>query len=89
MEKVLRPFGIYYGHLDNLMDIWKFSGNEVHFPPFWYIESRKIWQPWAVENLFILPFKCKLDATGCVFYPGLQITDKISECEQKKLSTSI
>jgi hypothetical protein len=28
----VRPFGILYGHL-------------VYFLPFWYIVSRKIWQP--------------------------------------------
>jgi hypothetical protein len=28
----LWPFGIFCSHL-------------VHFPPFWYFEPRKIWQP--------------------------------------------
>jgi hypothetical protein len=23
-----------------------FCGNMVHFAPFWYVEPRKIWQPW-------------------------------------------
>jgi hypothetical protein len=50
----LWPFGIFYGHLLYFTDIyyilWPF-GNVVviwHiFPPFWYIASRKIWQPWS------------------------------------------
>jgi hypothetical protein len=42
---VLRPFGIIYGRLENL-----FYDNLVYFPPFWYIVSRKIWQPWAEAN---------------------------------------
>jgi hypothetical protein len=29
---ILRPFGIFYGHL-------------VYFFPFWYAVLRKIWQP--------------------------------------------
>jgi hypothetical protein len=29
---ILGAIGIFYGHL-------------VYFPPFWYIVSRKIWQP--------------------------------------------
>jgi hypothetical protein len=36
---ILQQRGIYYGHLaifDNL----------VHFPPFWYVLPRNIWQPW-------------------------------------------
>jgi hypothetical protein len=32
---ILRPFGIFYGHL-------------VYFPPSWYVAQRKIWQPWGV-----------------------------------------
>jgi hypothetical protein len=32
---ILRPFGIFHGHL-------------VYFPPLWYIVLRKIWQPWYV-----------------------------------------
>jgi hypothetical protein len=49
----MAKFGIVYGHLEyitviryilwplgNLAAIWYI------FPPFWYIVSRKIWQPW-------------------------------------------
>jgi hypothetical protein len=52
MEKVdLRQFGIYYCHWVYFMAIRSFSGSLVFFPrfgifpPFWYIMSRKIWQP--------------------------------------------
>jgi hypothetical protein len=33
---ILRQFG----------NLGFFSGHLVYFPPFWYIVSRKIWQPW-------------------------------------------
>jgi hypothetical protein len=42
---ILWPFGIHYGHFVHFMAIWLFSGNLVYVPPFWYIMSRKIWQP--------------------------------------------
>jgi hypothetical protein len=49
MEKV----GIFYGHLEYTTAIWSIlwsfgnlhSGTLVHFPPFWYVVARKIWQP--------------------------------------------
>jgi hypothetical protein len=37
--------GIFYGHLVYFLANWEFSSNLVYFPPFWYIVSRKIWQP--------------------------------------------
>jgi hypothetical protein len=46
-------FGMYYGHSEHLMAIRLFSFNLTRFPPFWYIMSRKIWQPW-VQNGFLL-----------------------------------
>jgi hypothetical protein len=50
----MESVGIFYGHLEYFTAIcyvlWPF-GNVVviwHiFPPFWYIVSRKIWQPWV------------------------------------------
>jgi hypothetical protein len=48
MEKageILWPFGIHYWHLVHFMATWKFSVNLVYFPKFWYIVSRRIWQP--------------------------------------------
>jgi hypothetical protein len=36
----------YFGHLVHCMVIGIFSGNLVYFSQFWYIVSRKIWQPW-------------------------------------------
>jgi hypothetical protein len=38
------PFGIFYGHLVYFMANWLFW---YISPPFWYIVSRKIWQPCA------------------------------------------
>jgi hypothetical protein len=35
---ILRSIGIFYG-------IWQCYGNLVYFALFWYIVSRKIWQP--------------------------------------------
>jgi hypothetical protein len=56
MEKVgipiLWPFGIFYSHLVYFMNIWECCGNSVYFSPFWYIASRKIWQPWPGLWLF-------------------------------------
>jgi hypothetical protein len=47
--------GICYGHLEHFTAIWYILwpfGNVVviwlYFFPFWYIVSRKIWQPWLV-----------------------------------------
>jgi hypothetical protein len=49
---ILRSFGIFYGHLEYFTVIWYILwtfGNVVViwyiFPSFWYIVSRKIWQP--------------------------------------------
>jgi hypothetical protein len=36
---ILRPFGIFYGHLLTMVVIWYI------FSPFWCIVSRRIWQP--------------------------------------------
>jgi hypothetical protein len=36
---ILRPSGTFYGHFGNSVVIWYI------FSPFWYIVSRKIWQP--------------------------------------------
>jgi hypothetical protein len=41
--------GIFYGRLEYFMVVWKCSGNLVYFRPFWYIVSRKIWQPCAED----------------------------------------
>jgi hypothetical protein len=35
---VLRPFSKFYGHLENLGNVWYI------FPPFWYVEQKKFWQ---------------------------------------------
>jgi hypothetical protein len=32
--------GTFYGHLVCFMAVW------VYIFPFWYVESRKIWQSW-------------------------------------------
>jgi hypothetical protein len=37
--------GIFYGHLEYFMAIWQCCGIWVYFPSFWFIVSRKIWQP--------------------------------------------
>jgi hypothetical protein len=45
---ILCPFGIFYSHLDILQPFGVFYGNLVHlvhFFRFWYIVSRKFWQP--------------------------------------------
>jgi hypothetical protein len=34
---ILRPFGVFYGHLAHFVVIL------VYFFPFWYVEPRKIW----------------------------------------------
>jgi hypothetical protein len=44
--KILRPFGIFYGHLVYFMAIWYILWQFGIFLPFWYIVSRKNWQPW-------------------------------------------
>jgi hypothetical protein len=48
----MEDVGIFSGHLVYVTAIshivWTFGiicGNLVHFPPFWYIVPRKIWQP--------------------------------------------
>jgi hypothetical protein len=56
---ILWPIGIYFGTLVNFIGICKFSGNLIYFSPFWYIFSRKIWQPrsraHANECKYLLP----------------------------------
>jgi hypothetical protein len=49
----MKSVGIFYGHLEYfvgkpfgiVLAIWQYCGNFAYFPPFWYIVSRKIWQP--------------------------------------------
>jgi hypothetical protein len=48
----LWPFGIYYGSLVHIIVIWKINSNLVYFPPFWYLVSRKIWQPCFTRFVF-------------------------------------
>jgi hypothetical protein len=43
------PFGIHI-----LQPIGLFSGYLVHFFKFWYVEARKIWQPWCRQQFFKL-----------------------------------
>jgi hypothetical protein len=42
---VLRPFGIFYEHLGNFMNIWYNLCSFGTFFRFWYHAPRKIWQP--------------------------------------------
>jgi hypothetical protein len=42
---ILRPFGIFCGHLVYFMVVWYI------FSPFWYDAARKIWQPWSGAQL--------------------------------------
>jgi hypothetical protein len=37
---ILRPFGVFYGHLVYFVVIWY-----VYIFPFWYVTPTKIWQP--------------------------------------------
>jgi hypothetical protein len=39
---ILDPFCIFCGHLEYFTVIWNILRL---FPPFWYVETRKIWQP--------------------------------------------
>jgi hypothetical protein len=50
---ILRPFGLFYGHLVHFTAIWSilrpfgiFYDYLEYFFPFWYAAPRKIWQPW-------------------------------------------
>jgi hypothetical protein len=40
---ILWPYGIF-------LTIWLTSGDLVYFYTLWYIESRKIWQPWSRKH---------------------------------------
>jgi hypothetical protein len=62
--KWMAIFNIPITAIWHIMDIWYLSYNLVCFPPFWYIVSRKIWQPcmkweiakWREQNLFYSNF---------------------------------
>jgi hypothetical protein len=43
---ILWPFGIFYRNLGYFMTIWYILCSFGKFFRFWYIVSRKIWQPW-------------------------------------------
>jgi hypothetical protein len=62
---------VFYGHLLYFVAIcyilWPFCGNLVYISPFWYIEPRKIWQPWCArrhdqlkQNKIATESKCQL-----------------------------
>jgi hypothetical protein len=55
---ILRSFGIFYGPFCNVVVIWY-----IYFPSFWYIVSRKIWQPCFRVNSFVLT-----TATACTTF---------------------
>jgi hypothetical protein len=42
---ILRRFAIFYGHLVHFIAIWYILWSFGIFPRFWYVLSRKIWQP--------------------------------------------
>jgi hypothetical protein len=52
--------GICYGHLVNFLAFWYILWHFGicilwtfgTFPPFWYIEPRKIWQPWQGRRFY-------------------------------------
>jgi hypothetical protein len=45
---ILRSFAKFYGHLVNCVGhLGIIFGHWVYISPFWYIWSRKIWQPWS------------------------------------------
>jgi hypothetical protein len=53
----LEKIGIFFGHLENITSLcyilWQIGNFEsiwYIFPPFWYIVSRKIWQPWTLHH---------------------------------------
>jgi hypothetical protein len=54
IRNILRSFGIFYGHFGDVVVIWYIS------PTFWYIVSRKIWQPWCE----LLPRKWGMGTTS-------------------------
>jgi hypothetical protein len=43
-------FGIFYGHLEYFVAILE------HFPPFWYVVPRIIWQPCSGKENNIFSF---------------------------------
>jgi hypothetical protein len=54
---ILRPFGIFYDHLEYFTAIWYIlwpfgivSGHLVHFYRLGMLRPRKIWQPWATTR---------------------------------------
>jgi hypothetical protein len=51
----LWPFGIFDRHLGYFMTIWYIVCSFVLFVRFWYIVSRKIWQPCSAPSR--LPIK--------------------------------
>jgi hypothetical protein len=46
----LENVGIFLGDLEYTTT----KGNFVHFPLFWYIVSRKNWQPWFTAGFWLL-----------------------------------
>jgi hypothetical protein len=45
---IVSPSGIWYSYFEAIR---KFCGHLVHFSPIWYIEPRKICQPWLLVLL--------------------------------------
>jgi hypothetical protein len=43
---ILRPFGLFYVHLEHCTAIWYFWSLYINmYIPFWYVVPRTIWQP--------------------------------------------
>jgi hypothetical protein len=48
----MEDIGIFYGHLVDFTGIWSTLWPFgiflviLYFSPFWYVVTRKIWQPW-------------------------------------------
>jgi hypothetical protein len=54
IKSILRPFGIIMAVWYSL---WSFG---IYSPRFWYIVSRKIWQPCSFEGAIFPIFECQV-----------------------------
>jgi hypothetical protein len=59
--------GIFYSHLVYFVAILSIFLKFDVFSPFWYVVSRKIWQPWTGDKKSIVVQRVTSELTVCSF----------------------
>jgi hypothetical protein len=97
----MEKFGIFYRNLEYITSIWYILwlfGNlagiwYIHIPitPFWYIVTRKIWQPWDSKSIFpnILSVRFACSVLCNTLLPPMRIKEPLSVYKNASITLTI